>query len=213
MPEKSTVSPPVGNARPSSEINSSTSRLSTSPRRSSDLVLGVEDEKAAVAGLLRTIQRPLSSISKIFSDEGMSSQSQRASMSAASGSSASPIVSSARSQRLAPSDGKVEGAAARDQRPTGDRVTLKAEDAAARQASAETAEAARIRSEEHKNVVETLSGMFPDLDTDVIDDVVRMKEGRCVVYPNPCDTQRLSPQTNMGCLLLGSAWRLMHVWH
>lgn len=27
----------------------------------------------------------------------------------------------------------------------------------------------------------TLSGMFPDLDKDVIDDVVRMKEGRSVV--------------------------------
>jgi Rab5 GDP/GTP exchange factor len=31
----------------------------------------------------------------------------------------------------------------------------------------------------------TLYGMFPNLDKDVIDDVVRLKEGRCVVGPFP----------------------------
>ncbi|KAL1643745.1 hypothetical protein SLS58_004761 [Diplodia intermedia] len=34
--------------------------------------------------------------------------------------------------------------------------------------------------QEHRVVVETLAGMFPDLDRDVIDDVVRMKEGRSI---------------------------------
>jgi hypothetical protein len=55
---------------------------------------------------------------------------------------------------------------------------LDAQDAAARQASAEDAEARRIQRAEHTNVVETLSNMFPNLDRDVIDDVVKMKEGR-----------------------------------
>ena len=58
------------------------------------------------------------------------------------------------------------------------RHNLSAEEAAARQASAEAAEAQKLQRAEHANVVETLAGMFPDLDRDVIDDVVRMKEGR-----------------------------------
>lgn len=55
---------------------------------------------------------------------------------------------------------------------------MAAEEAAARQASAETAEAQRVARAEHETVVETLSGMFPDLDRDIISDVVRMKEAR-----------------------------------
>lgn len=55
---------------------------------------------------------------------------------------------------------------------------LDAQDAAARQASAEDAEARRIQRAEHNDVVETLSNMFPNLDRDVIDDVVKIKEGR-----------------------------------
>jgi hypothetical protein len=55
---------------------------------------------------------------------------------------------------------------------------MNAEDAAARQASAEAAEAHRIQRAEHTNVVETLAGMFPDLDREIISDVVVQKEGR-----------------------------------
>ena len=45
----------------------------------------------------------------------------------------------------------------------------------------EEAEARRIQRAEHNNVVETLSNMFPNLDRDLIDDVVKQKEGRLVV--------------------------------
>lgn len=74
---------------------------------------------------------------------------------------------------------------------------LDAQEAAARQASSEAAEARRIQHAEHNDLVEyvddygfnlpfkyaneesrTLCAMFPNLDRDVIDDVVRMKEGR-----------------------------------
>lgn len=55
---------------------------------------------------------------------------------------------------------------------------LSAEEAAARQASAEAAEAQRLHRAEHQNVVETLSGMFPDLDREIISDVVVQKQGR-----------------------------------
>jgi hypothetical protein len=47
-----------------------------------------------------------------------------------------------------------------------------------RHASAEAEQARKIQAKEHSVVVETLAGMFPQLDRDVIDDVVRVKEGR-----------------------------------
>jgi hypothetical protein len=110
------------------------------------------DEKAAISGLLRTIQKPLSTIGRIFSDDPSSSA-------------AGPSVASP----------------ARTPQPDRDlqsRQRLSAEDAAARQASAEAAEALRLSRAEHANVVETLAGMFPDLDRDIISDVVHQKEGR-----------------------------------
>jgi Rab5 GDP/GTP exchange factor len=57
---------------------------------------------------------------------------------------------------------------------------MNAEDAAALQASAEVEQARKLQRQEHQVVVETLLGMFPNLDREVIDDVVRMKEGRYV---------------------------------
>jgi len=56
--------------------------------------------------------------------------------------------------------------------------SLHAEEAAARQASAEAAEVQRMERAEHANVVETLAGMFPDLDRELISDVVAQKNGR-----------------------------------
>ena len=131
-----------------------------SPRLSSSSNEGREsgeysgnDEKAAISGLLRTIQKPLSTIGRIFSDDPSSS------------SAAGPSVASP----------------ARTPQPDRDlqsRQRLSAEDAAARQASAEAAEALRLSRAEHANVVETLAGMFPDLDREIISDVVHQKEGR-----------------------------------
>lgn len=116
------------------------------------------EEKAAITGLLRTIQRPLSSIGRIFSDEG-------------SASSESPTASSVPGPARTPQPERGEG----DLRS---RQQLSAEEAAARQASAEAAEAQRLHRAEHANVVETLAGMFPDLDREIISDVVYQKEGR-----------------------------------
>ena len=55
-------------------------------------------------------------------------------------------------------------------------------ESAARQASAELEQARRIQRQEHAVVVETLAGMFPQLEREVIDDVVRLKEGRYVLF-------------------------------
>jgi hypothetical protein len=68
---------------------------------------------------------------------------------------------------------------------------MSAEDAAARQASAEAAEAHRIQRAEHSNVVETLAGMFPDLDREIISDVVTQKDGR-LVFSTPLITPKLT---------------------
>ncbi|KAK3486126.1 uncharacterized protein B0T23DRAFT_246541 [Neurospora hispaniola] len=112
---------------------------------------GANEEKAAIAGLLSTIQKPLSTIGRFFSDEGASS--------------------SADQDVPSPAHTPLPEQEARRQR-------LSAEEAAARQASAEAAEAQRLFRAEHANVVETLAGMFPDLDREVISDVVYQKEGR-----------------------------------
>lgn len=126
-----------------------------------------EEENAAVAGLLRTIQRPLSTIGRMFSDENLSEKPSSASQQPA----ATPQPGN--TPRLTP-----VGEETQERRSVEQRQAFSAEDAAARQASAETEEARRIQRQEHRVVVETLAGMFPDLDRDVIDDVVRMKEGR-----------------------------------
>lgn len=137
-----------------------------SPRRSTSY----EGDGAPISGILKTIQRPLSTIGRIFSDEGGASASTGLN---------TPPRSSGPSERLSPRQSREEG---RDttQRPSSrsSRHDLSAEEAAARQASAETAEAQRLQRAEHANVVETLAGMFPDLDKDIISDVVYQKEGR-----------------------------------
>lgn len=167
--EKSALSRPEVTPRHSMEGESANPRKSTSSNEN-EPVEG--DEKAAMSGLLRTIQRPLSSIGRIFSDDGgLASQS---------GPARTPISNT---PRMTPSP-RVSIDQSQGPQRTGDyqegstRSRLNAEDAAARQASAEAAEAHRLQRAEHTNVVETLAGMFPDLDRDLISDVVMQKNGR-----------------------------------
>ena len=126
-------------------------RISTSSRESTDstAITPDTDEKLAVAGLLRTIQRPLTTIGRMFTDD-------LSAPAAASGPARTPAPGN--TPRGSPS----------------------AEDAAARQASAEAEEARKIERRGRENVVATLAAMFPNLDREVIGDVVRAKEGRLV---------------------------------
>lgn len=153
--EASSTRPSMDNDAISRTVSQSsyTERRSTSSNEDS----GEYDEKAAISGLLRSIQKPLSTIGRIFSDM------DEAVVGSSSGSGRSP----------AHTPQPDAGAASQRSRYT-------AEEAAARQASAETAEAQRLHRAEHANIVETLAGMFPDLDRDVISDVVYQKEGRYV---------------------------------
>lgn len=137
---------------------------SSTPRRSSssndDNDSG--EEAPAISGLLRSIQKPLSSIGRIFSEDG-------------AGPSSPARIAQPDTPRLSPRPST-------ENRPSVDgRPRLTAEEAAARQASADVAEAQRIHRAEHNNVVETLSAMFPGLDRDIISDVVYQKEGRSVL--------------------------------
>ena len=163
LSEKSTLSRPEVTPRHSMEGESSNPRKSTS---SNEYESGNDlDEKSAMSGLLSTIQRPLSSIGRIFSEEGGSSHA---------GPARTPQPGN--TPRLTPSPRASTDVPAAQENHQRSRLT--AEEAAARQASAEAAEAHRIQRAEHANVVETLAGMFPDLDRDIISDVVTQKDGR-----------------------------------
>lgn len=104
---------------------------------------GEIDDYDAVTGLLKTIQKPLSSIGRIFSDDGGSSNPQgSSSLRPAS----TPLPGSTPRRRSpAPPGGEGERRPSPDGRPQA---------AAARQASAEVAQAQRVRAKEYKVVVE-----------------------------------------------------------
>ncbi|KAF2497061.1 hypothetical protein BU16DRAFT_538180 [Lophium mytilinum] len=196
LSEKSTLSRPEVTPRNSLDAESVPPRRSTSLKQNGGSSLAeppAEEENAAVAGLLRTIQRPLSTIGRIFSDSD-SSQTKPNHPAATPQPGSTPRLSPApplpRRSSDQPRSSSEKERKSQDQQRTAQR--LSAEDAAARQASAEAEEARRIQRQEHRVVVETLAGMFPGLDREVIDDVVRQKEGRvglavdaCLALSNP----------------------------
>ena len=114
----------------------------------------VVDDNLAVSGLLKTIKRPLSSIGRIFSEELTSPQQPGSSRSAPTllGPPETP-------RRLSPGifqpqRNSSDEAHSEPEREIVRKPRFSAEEAAARQASAEAAEAYRIQRAEHKDVVE-----------------------------------------------------------
>ncbi|KAI2624773.1 hypothetical protein GGS21DRAFT_532016 [Xylaria nigripes] len=134
------------------------------------------DEVPAISGLLRTIQKPLSSIGRMFSEESSDPGPSTASYPPRS-ISASARLGTSLNSRPNP-DSEIPTISVRDR--------LSAQEAAARQASVEAAEVYRLQRAEHNNVVETLAGMFPDLDRDIISDVVHQKDGRVGLAVDAC---------------------------
>ena len=161
--EKSGLSQPEVVPRNSIEAEYSTPRRSTSSRDYPRFLAGNDgsDDHTAVSGLLRTIQRPLSSLGRMFSDD--LSNPQQPGTRAQSG----PALQPNPPQRLSPavfqpprnSNDMIrpgeEPTAMEKPGHSGERK-LSAEDAAARQASAETAEAQRIQRAEHQDIVESV---------------------------------------------------------
>ncbi|EER28052.1 Vacuolar sorting protein 9 domain containing protein [Coccidioides posadasii C735 delta SOWgp] len=148
------------------------------------------EDNPSMAGLLRTIQKPLTTIGRIFSDETESQQQQQRTLGPPQqnpGLASAPYQQQQQQQQSNNGLRGVDRQRSRNEPPTQQqRNGFEAQEAAARQASAEAAEAHRIQRAEHADVVETLSGMFPNLDKDVIDDVVRMKEGRVGLAVDAC---------------------------
>ncbi|KAL4811190.1 hypothetical protein BDV18DRAFT_128832 [Aspergillus unguis] len=173
-PRASTDSAP-GPSRKSADVPRNSNRREPSQSR--------EEENAPVAGLLRTIQKPLSTIGRIFSDETDTPQETAPPHPGISRRLTPNVYQPPRGSEELRRSG--ETSRQRLPQPSPSRK-LDAQDAAARQASAEDAEARRIQRAEHNNVVETLSNMFPNLDRDVIDDVVKMKEGRVGLAVDAC---------------------------
>lgn len=196
-------------ARPSFDGAPQTPGAST-PRRSGEGAAGPDSGQSEDAGqampianLLRSIQKPLSTIGRMFTDEGSAAVG---SGSPSTASASASLLGTNPSARARTPDGRTRplssiagtgtvgqrakstssahqaGGGEAVVRPRSSRnastSVLSAEEAAARQASAEAAEAQRLSRAEHATIVETLAGMFPDLDKDVISDVVHQKEGR-----------------------------------
>lgn len=166
-PKSPTVDPGPPTEKPAADTLQPPGDPST-PRRSTSSEGGTDSEdQAAITGILRTIQKPLTTIGRIFSDETPPPPS---------GPADTPRTPARLSADLPPPPPHAIQAVTGQS--AGDHRAMSAEEAAARQASAETAEAQRLHRAEHTNVVETLSGMFPDLDRDIISDVVYQKQGR-----------------------------------
>ena len=161
--EKSGLSQPEVVPQNSIEAEYSTPRRPTSSRDYSRSLTGNDgsDDHTAVSGLLRTIQKPLSSLGRMFSDDP--SNPQQSGSRAQSG----PALQPNPPQRLSPvvfqpprkSNDMIrpsEESRMVEQSSQRCETKLSAEDAAAHQASAESAEAQRIERVEHQNVVESV---------------------------------------------------------
>ena len=165
--DKSSIAEPELTPRNSLDYTSSSPGKSTRPEGSS-YDGGAEE---AVTGLLRTIQRPLSAIGRILSDTENRPETK-----------SQPNTPA----RLSPAVFQPPRSSSEDRRVDADVTPVDARESAARQTSAEADEARRIQRQEHRNMVETLHGMFPNLDKEVIDDVVRQKQGRVGLAVDAC---------------------------
>jgi len=160
--DKSGLSQPEVVPRSSLEVKYYTPRKTVSsqePRANSSLGGDFVEENTAVSGLLRTIQRPLSSLGRIFSEDNSSMPSHQGPQGLYAPPGFPPRLSPAVFQPPRHSDDP--GSPTEELRMVsqtyGDRTRkADAEDAAARQASAEAAEAQRIQRAEHQTVVESV---------------------------------------------------------
>jgi hypothetical protein len=143
LDEKSAISRPEVTPRTSMEAEQSTPRRHPSTRSIENPVRtsnnSNDDGEDGVTGLLRSIQKPLSSIGRMFTDEVAPEQQTSRTARGLSPAARSERASSARPRRSA-------------ERPQSQHQ--QGEEAAARQASAEVAQAQALRVREHQVVVE-----------------------------------------------------------
>lgn len=147
--EKSRISEPAAIPQNSMSVDYTNSRRITSPgKRSTDRFFKNDgwDENRAVNSLLRTIQGPLTSIGRIFSEESSSHPAPILPPRLSPAVFQPPRNSGDERRSLEESRGKIN--------PDRSRLDLAAEDAAVQQASADSAEAQRIQINEHNDIVE-----------------------------------------------------------
>ena len=179
LSEKAAPSRPEVNSRNSLEGERSSPRRANPQRRAATKE---ESDESGASGLLRTIQKPLSSFGRIFSDDTNTTTP--------SGKSPLPTLPPRQTLSTTPenqsSNGAQNASVAPDTPAETNQTQLNEEVSEATRISVETAQAQHISQAEHQTVVDTLSGMFPDLDKDVISDVVRLKEGRVGLAVDAC---------------------------
>lgn len=124
--------------------------------RRKDGPISSDEDNAAVTGLLRTIQKPLSTIGRIFSDESESPAERPMQQATPPQQPSSPRPSPGTFPPM-----RNGGEERRDRSRIGvqqrENTALDAQEAAARQASAEAAEARRIQRAEHNDLTEYVS--------------------------------------------------------
>ena len=149
--EKSEISQPEVARRTPTELERSPLRRAISGRGKPSGTLDQQkpEEDTAVNGLLRTIQRPLSSLGKMFIDE--SDNVSNTLVETPRRLSPAVFQPPRRSDEIDVSRDRLLSTIRSSENPS---KKMKAEDAAARQASAEAAEAQRIQRAEHVNVIE-----------------------------------------------------------
>ena len=136
------------------------------PQHSNDGLNSSEDadeENAAVAGLLRTIKKPLSSIGRIFSEDAHTQESAQSQQNVRL-QRVQANVTSETQRRLSPAVFQPPRNTSQQGRASFDGIDgqmsnnpgFATSEAAARQASAEAAEARRIQRAEHRDVVESV---------------------------------------------------------
>jgi hypothetical protein len=155
--DKSALSEPEVVPQSSVEVEYATPRRSTSSRRVIDKSVGSDGtgENTAVGGLLRTIQRPLSSLGRMFSEEPPTQHSDATSPFPPGPQPSPPRLSPAVFQPPRDSNEIRRSHEGIRKSEAGRRQTARlSADQTARQASTETAEAQRLLRVEHNNVVE-----------------------------------------------------------
>ena len=140
----------------SSQRSAGTSRKSIEVQRTSEKSPQSSefDDEPSVTGLLRTIQKPLTSIGRIFSDDQYQSDYPPAPRHRSQHASHLSNQIPEQPRRLSPAVFQPPRNSMEEQERLSTHALLNADEAAVRQASAEAAEARRIQRAEHKDIVE-----------------------------------------------------------
>jgi hypothetical protein len=206
-------------------LSDSMERYSHAPSTSSTTSREVSGDAAAVGSIIRSIQKPLSSIGRMFSEDTSNRKQTHGSDFANSEDPTRRLSPSVfQPPRRSDSYSRMKGDSGRGE-TTNNGSAIDTD----YQMDVDRTTSTRAQGVEHQDVIEyvkspmfydvrarthlaprTLVGMFPDLDLDVIEDVVRMKDGRYVRSNRYVNLYNLESHTN---LFVASGLLWMHALH